>query len=71
MEIKEYIQRIVKLTEEKAEVQADIKELYAQAKGDGHSIQAMKRVIKLLKMSKADRDELQFLIDTYLTEVQN
>lgn len=71
MEVKEYIQRIVKLTEEKAEVQADIKQLYTQAKGEGHSIQAIKRVIKLLKMSKADRDELQFLIDTYLTQAQN
>lgn len=71
MDVKEYINRIAKLTQEKKEVQADIRELYSQAKGEGHDPKAMKRVIKLLEMDKADREEFQFLVETYLTQVQN
>lgn len=70
MEIKNYIERIIRLTEEKKEVQSDIKELYKQAKGEGHSVQAMKRVIKLLSMDKADREELQYLVEIYLQKTE-
>lgn len=69
MEIKDYIERIRRLQEEKREVQADIRKLFNQAKGEGHSIKAMKRVIRLLDMAKLDREELQFLVDEYLKKV--
>ena len=36
MEIKEYIEKIMRLSEEKKEVQADIRDLYKKARGEGH-----------------------------------
>lgn len=70
MEIKEYIEKIIRLTEEKKEVQSDIRDLYKQARGEGHDPKAMKRVIKLLSLSKADRDEFQYLVESYLQQME-
>lgn len=70
MEIQEYIHKIIRLTEEKKEVQSDIRDLYKQAKGEGHDPKAMKRVIKLLSLSKPDRDEFQYLVESYLQKVE-
>ena len=70
MEIKDYIEKIIRLTEEKKEVQSDIRDLYKQAKGEGHDPKAMKRVIKLLSLSKADRDEFQYLVESYLQQME-
>lgn len=70
MEIKDYIEKIIRLTEEKKEVQSDIRDLYKQARGEGHDPKAMKRVIKLLSLSKADRDEFQYLVESYLQQME-
>ena len=70
MEIKDYIEKIMRLSEEKKEVQRDIRDLYKQAKGEGHDPKAMKRVIKLLSLSKPDRDEFQYLVESYLKQME-
>lgn len=70
MEIQEYIHKIIRLSDEKKEVQRDIRDLYKQAKGEGHDPKAMKRVIKLLSLSKSDRDEFQYLVEQYLQKME-
>lgn len=70
MEIKEYIDRIIRLTDEKKEVQKDIRDLYKEAKSEGHDPKAIKRVIKLLSLSKPDRDEFQYLVESYLQKYE-
>ena len=70
MEIKEYIEKIMRLSEEKKEVQADIRDLYKKARGEGHDPKAMKRVIKLLSLNKPDRDEFQYLVESYLKQME-
>lgn len=69
MELKQYIERIQRLTEEKKEVQTDIKEVYRQAKGEGYDTKVMKQVIKILNMPEPDRKEYEYLINEYLTQV--
>lgn len=62
---KQIIERIERLEEEKKEIGRDINEIYAEAKGQGYDVKAMRAVIKLRKMSRIDRDEQEFLIDEY------
>lgn len=64
------IQRIERLEEEKKEIQSDIKEVYAEAKARGYNKKALKQVIKLRKMSTADRDEMDFLVSEYMNKCQ-
>lgn len=59
------IERIERLEEEKKGISSDIRDIYAEAKGVGFDVKIMKAIIKLKKMNQADRDEQEFLLETY------
>ncbi len=59
------IERIERLEEEKKGISSDIRDIYAEAKGVGFDTKIMKSIIKLRKMNQADRDEQEFLLETY------
>lgn len=60
------IARIEKLEEEKANVAADIKEVYGEAKGTGFDTKIMRKVIALRKQDRAERAEQEQMLDLYL-----
>lgn len=59
------IERIERLEEEKEAISSDIRDVYAEAKSAGFDTKIMREVIKLRKMNTADRDEKEFLLETY------
>jgi uncharacterized protein (UPF0335 family) len=59
------IERIERLEEEKKGISSDIRDIYAEAKGVGFDVKIMRTIIKLRKMNQADRDEQEFLLETY------
>ena len=65
--LRSFIERIERLEEEKTVLMADIKEVYAEAKGTGLDPKTMRKVIRLRKMDDSDRQEEEFLLDTYLS----
>ena len=58
-------ERIERLEEEKKGIASDIRDIYAEAKGVGFDVNIMRAIIKLRKMNQADRDEQEFLLETY------
>jgi uncharacterized protein (UPF0335 family) len=64
-QLRSYIERIERLEEEKAALAADIREVYAEAKGNGFETKVMRQVVKLRKMDSADRQEQEELLDLY------
>lgn len=60
-----FIERIERLEEERRELAADVREIYAEAKGEGFDIKVMRQIIRLRKMTPADREESEFLRDEY------
>ena len=65
--LRSFIERIERLEEEKATLMADIKEVYAEAKGVGFDTKIMRQVVRLRKMEEADRREQDMVLDTYLS----
>ena len=65
--LRSFIERIERLEEEKTALMADIKEVYSEAKGTGFDVKTMRKVISLRKMEESDRQEAEFLLDTYLS----
>ena len=63
--LRSFIERIERLEEEKAALTADIREVYAEAKGTGFDTKTMRQVVKLRKMDSADREEQEELLDLY------
>lgn len=60
------VSRIEKLSEEKNAIQADIREVYREAKEKGLNVRTVKEVIKLRKLNAGERQEQQHLRDVYL-----
>lgn len=63
--LRSLVERIERLEEEKKGILSDIRDIYAEAKGAGYDCKIIREIIKLRKMNIADRDEQEFLLDTY------
>ncbi len=63
--LRAFIERIERLEEEKAALAADIREVYAEAKGDGFDAKTMRQIVRLRKLDSADRAEQEALLDLY------
>lgn len=65
-QLRSYIERVERLEEEKAELAAHVREVFAEAKANGFDTKIMRQVIKLRKMEPQDRAEQESLLDLYL-----
>ena len=67
--LKSLIERIERLEEDKAAVATDLKEVYAEAKGEGFDTKIIRKVIRLRKADAAKRSEEEALIELYITAI--
>ena len=65
-QLKSLIERIERLEEEKKGLADDIRDVYAEAKGNGFDPKIMRQVIRLRKMERDDRQEQEALLDLYM-----
>jgi uncharacterized protein (UPF0335 family) len=68
-QLKSIIERIERLEEDKAAVMTDLKEVYAEAKGNGFDTKILRKVVRLRKQDKAKRQEEDALVDLYLSAI--
>jgi uncharacterized protein (UPF0335 family) len=66
-QLRSIIERIERLEEEKREIAEAIKEVYAEAKGNGFDTKILRTVISLRKKSSDERSEEEAILDTYLS----
>ena len=60
-----FIERIERIEEERRELGADMREVFAEAKGAGYDVKVMRQILRLRKMTPADRAEAEYLRDEY------
>jgi uncharacterized protein (UPF0335 family) len=60
------VERIERLEEEKAAIANDIKEVYAEAKGNGFDTKTLRQVVRLRKQDKAERQEQEAVLELYM-----
>lgn len=65
-QLRSIVERIEKLEEEKAAIGADIRDVFAEAKGNGYDVKAIRQILKLRKMESHERNEQEAVLDTYL-----
>ncbi|EGF90261.1 hypothetical protein ABI_32770 [Asticcacaulis biprosthecium C19] len=63
------IERIERLEEDKAVIANDIKEVYAEAKGEGFDVKILRKVVSIRKKDKAKRDEEEAILDLYMSAI--
>ena len=66
-QLRSLIERIERLEEEKTALTADIREVYAEAKGHGFDTKIMRQVIRIRRLDKADRQEQEAVLDLYMS----
>ena len=66
-QLRSFIERIERLEEEKKAIAADIKEVYAEAKGTGFDVKIMRKVVSLRKKDSAERQEEEAILELYLS----
>ena len=65
--LRAFIERIERLEEEKATLMEDIREIYAEAKGTGFDPKIMRQVVRIRKIEPDQRQEQEYVLDTYLS----
>lgn len=65
--LRQFIERIERLEEEKSALAEDIREVYGEAKANGFDAKIMRQVIRLRKMDSAERSESEVLLNLYLS----
>ncbi|MHA1517624.1 MAG: DUF2312 domain-containing protein [Alphaproteobacteria bacterium] len=65
-QLRAFVSRIERLEEEKAALAGDLREVYAEAKGNGFDVKALRKVISLRKLDDSKRREEEMVLTTYL-----
>jgi uncharacterized protein (UPF0335 family) len=60
-----FIERIERLEEEKKGIADDIRDVYSEAKANGYDTKTMRAIVRLRKLEKHTRDEMDALLETY------
>lgn len=68
-QLKTIVERIEKLEEEKQTIADDIREVYAEAKGNGYDTKVLRQVIAIRKRDAHERAESEAILDLYLQAV--
>ncbi|SFP12494.1 Uncharacterized conserved protein, UPF0335 family [Cohaesibacter marisflavi] len=65
-QLRAFVERIERLEEEKKALSDDIKDVYAEAKGNGYDVKVMRQVVQMRKQDSNVRQEMEALLDLYL-----
>ncbi|MGV1869740.1 DUF2312 domain-containing protein [Agrobacterium rosae] len=65
-ELRQFIERVERLEEEKAAISGDIKDVLGEAKGRGYDSKAIRKIIRIRKMDPNARIEQQHILETYM-----
>ncbi len=65
-QLRQLIEQVERLEEEKKALAGDIRDKFAEAKGLGFDVKAMRKVISLRKKTQADRQEEEAILTVYL-----
>jgi len=65
-DLRQFIERIERLEEEKSGLLEDIKEIYSDAKSRGFDAKIMRQIIRVRKLDEHDRQEQEELFDIYM-----
>jgi uncharacterized protein (UPF0335 family) len=65
-QLKAIIERIERLEEEKKTISDDIRDVYAEAKGNGFDVKALRTIVRLRKQDANERAEAETILETYM-----
>ena len=65
-QLRAFVERIERMEEEKAAIAADIRDIYAEAKGNGFDVKVLRQVVKIRKQDHSERMEQEAILELYM-----
>lgn len=65
-QLRAFVERIERMEEEKKAISDDIKEIYAEAKGNGFDTKVLRQIVRIRKQDHAERMEQEALLELYM-----
>jgi uncharacterized protein (UPF0335 family) len=65
-QLRAFVERIERMEEEKKAIADDIKEIYAEAKGNGFDTKVLRQVIRIRKQDRSERLEQEAILELYM-----
>lgn len=64
-ELRQFIERVERLDEERKAIADDIRDVYAEAKGRGYDVKALKAILRLRAKEPHEREEEEAILELY------
>ena len=64
--LRQYIEQIERLEEEKKALAGGVRDKYLEAKAVGFDVKAMRKIVQLRKMNQTEREEEEGLLEVYM-----
>jgi uncharacterized protein (UPF0335 family) len=65
-QLRAIIERVERLEEEKKTISDDIRDVYAEAKGNGYDVKALRTIVRMRKQDANERQEQETILETYM-----
>ena len=65
-QLKAFVERVERLEEEKKAITDDIRDVYAEAKGNGFDVKALRTIVRMRKQDANERAEEETILETYM-----
>uniref|UniRef100_E6VFK7 UPF0335 protein Rpdx1_2508 n=1 Tax=Rhodopseudomonas palustris (strain DX-1) TaxID=652103 RepID=E6VFK7_RHOPX len=65
-QLRAIVERIERLEEEKKTLTDDIRDVYAEAKGNGFDVKALRTIVRMRKQDANERAEQETILETYM-----
>lgn len=65
-QLRQFVEQIERLEEEKKAIADDIRDKYAEAKALGFDIKALRQIVRLRKKSQTERQEEESILEVYM-----
>ena len=65
-ELKQFVERVERLEEDKKAILGDIRDVYAEMRGRGFDVRAVREIIKIRKQDHTQRKEMEAVVELYM-----
>jgi uncharacterized protein (UPF0335 family) len=66
-ELQQFVERVERLEEDKKAISGDIRDVYAEMKGRGFDVRAVREIIKIRKQDHSQRKEMEAIVELYMS----
>jgi uncharacterized protein (UPF0335 family) len=66
-ELQQFVERVERLEEDKKTISGDIRDVYAEMKGRGFDVRAVREIIKMRKQNHSQRKEIEAIVELYMS----